>query len=55
MATETIDLAQSFYECDEVSQMKPGCKDILSQESRRTSTCSEEADIEQFEGDISIV
>ena len=42
---ETIDLAWSFYECDEVSRMMPGC---LIWESR-TSPCSEKDDIEQFE------
>ena len=30
LPAETTDLVQSFYECDEVSRMMPGCKDFVS-------------------------
>ena len=30
LPAETTDLVQSFFECDDVSRMMPGCKDFVS-------------------------
>ena len=37
LPTETIDLAWSFYKCDEVSRMMPGCKHFVSGEQKDES------------------